>query len=79
MGQTLLGNAASALFYLLPRSGDSISFGVAATADQPWTLDGTGTITPDAVTLNVRASGAPKSQPCDTGPLVLSLDQRFSD
>jgi hypothetical protein len=79
MGQALLGNAANALFNLLPRSGDSIGFGVAATADQPWTLDGTGTITPDAVTLNVRASGAPKGRPCDTGPLVLSLDQRFSD
>lgn len=79
MGQTLLGNAGSAQFSLLPRNGDSISFGFAATATQPWTFNGTGTISPDAVVLNVRASGIPKGQPCDTGPLVLNLDQRFSD
>ena len=43
-GQTLLGNAGSAQFSLLPRSGDSVSFRLAATATQPWTFNGTGTI-----------------------------------
>jgi hypothetical protein len=71
--------AGSAMFSLVPRSGDSFSLGLAATSGQPWTLNGTGTITPDAITLHVRAAGAPAGSPCDTGPLVLNLDQRFAD
>lgn len=79
MGQGLLGNSGSATFSLLPVSGGNFTFGVAPVTGQPWTLGGTGAITPDAVTLNLRATGAPKGRPCDTGPLALNLDQRFVD
>lgn len=73
------GYAGSEEFSLLPRSGNTFTFGLTASASQPWTLTGSGTISPDEITLNVRATGTLGGQPCDTGPLVLHLNQRFSD
>ena len=78
MGQNLLGNAASALFSLLPRSGDSI-----ASASPPRPTSRGRSTAPARSRRRGHAErprlGRPKGQPCDTGPLVLNLDQRFSD
>jgi len=60
-------------FTLLRRQGDAFSFEIAS---DPWTGTVNGTITPDAITLDVHATGAIEGEACDTGALTLTLDGR---
>ena len=46
------------------------------TSDDPWAGTVTGTISPDAITMEVRASATIEGEACDTGALTLTLDQR---
>ena len=57
---------------LLRRRGNGFAFDIAA----PWTGTVTGTISPSAITLEVRASGTIDGDACDSGPLTLTLDGR---
>lgn len=70
--------AGSAEVALLRRQGNSFSFDIAThrTSDEPWSGTVTGTISPDAITMEVRASATIEGEACDTGALMLTLDQR---
>ena len=74
-GSVRVGNAEVAL---LRRQGDAFSFDIAThrTSEEPWTGTITGTISPDAITLEVRASATIEGEVCDTGALTLTLDDR---
>lgn len=63
---------------LLRRQGDASAFDVAThrRGSAPWTGTITGTITPAAITLEVRATATIDGEPCDTGRLSLTLDAR---
>lgn len=65
--------AGSTEVVLLRRQGDAFSFEIAS---GPWTGTVNGTITPDAITLDIHASGTVEGEACDTGALTLTLDQR---
>ena len=58
------------------RQGDGFAFDIAAhrVGTEPWTGTVTGTVSPTAVTLEVRASGTIEGQACDSGPVTLTLD-----
>jgi hypothetical protein len=58
---------------LLRRQGDAFSFAVGS----PWTGTVNGTITADAVTLDIHATGTVEGEVCDTGSLSLTLDDRL--
>jgi hypothetical protein len=62
---------------LLRRSGNSFAFDIAENLKEdssgPWSGTVTGTISPTAMTLDVRASGTIDGEACDTGPLTLTL------
>jgi hypothetical protein len=68
----------SAEVTLLRRQGDAFSFDVAThrTSEEPWSGTVTGTISPAAITVDVRASATIEGEVCDTGALTLTLDQR---
>jgi hypothetical protein len=70
--------AGSAEVVLLRREGNSFSFDVAThrTGEEPWGGTVTGTISPDVITMDVRASATIEGEACDTGALTLTLDQR---
>jgi hypothetical protein len=55
---------------LLPRQGDAFSFAIDS---GPWTGTITGTISPDAIVLEVRATATIEGETCDTGTLALTL------
>jgi hypothetical protein len=76
-GSVRVGNAQVAL---LRRQGNAFSFDIAThrTSEEPWTGTITGTITPDAITLDVRASATIEGETCDTGALTLTLADRGS-
>lgn len=63
---------------LLRRQGDAFSFDVATHREgsEPWAGTVTGTISPAAIALEVRATATIDGQACDTGPLSLTLDGR---
>jgi hypothetical protein len=63
---------------LLRRSGDAFSFDIDShrRGSEPWTGSVTGTIAPDAITLDVRATATIEGEACDTGALTLTLDGR---
>lgn len=63
---------------LLARQGDAFSFDIDShrVGSEPWTGTITGTISPDAITLDVRATATIEGELCDTGALVLTLDGR---
>jgi hypothetical protein len=63
----------SAEVLFLRRQGDALSFAIAS---GPWTGTVNGTITPDAITLDIHATGTVEGEACDTGALSLTLDQR---
>ena len=65
-------------FTLLPRQGNAFGIDIARqqVGSDAWTGSASGTVTPDVVTLNVRATATLDGSACDTGPLVLTLDQR---
>jgi hypothetical protein len=65
--------AGSVKVTLLRRQGDAFSFEIAS---GPWAGTVNGTITPDAITLDVRATGTIEGEACDTGALTLTLDGR---
>jgi hypothetical protein len=78
-GSTAVGvRAGTAEVTLLRRQGDSFSFDIAdhRRGSEPWTGTVTGSISPDAITLDVRATGTIEGEVCDTGPLSLTLDGR---
>jgi hypothetical protein len=56
---------------LLRRQGDAFSFAIDS---EPWTGTVDGTITPDAITMNIHATGTIEGEACDTGALTLTLD-----
>ncbi len=58
---------------LLRRSGNAFSFPF---ADDGWTGTASGTISRAAVELDLRATGTFDGQPCDTGPVHLTLPAR---
>ena len=72
--------AGTAKVALLRRQGDAFSIDIARhrQGPEPWTGTITGTISPDAITLDVRASGTIEGEACDTGALTLTLDDRGS-
>jgi hypothetical protein len=63
---------------LLSRQGDAFSFDIAShrRGSAPWTGTVTGTISPAAITLDVRATATIEGEVCDTGALSLTLDGR---
>ena len=63
---------------LLRRQGDAFSFDIDShrQGSEPWTGTVTGTITPDAITLDIRATATIEGENCDTGALTLTLDGR---
>jgi hypothetical protein len=63
---------------LLARQGDAFSFDLDShvRGSEPWTGTVNGTITPDAITLDIHASGTIDGEVCDTGALSLTLDGR---
>jgi len=63
---------------LLRRQGDTFSFDIAGhrRGSEPWTGTVTGTISPAAITLEVRATATIDGELCDSGPLSLTLDER---
>jgi hypothetical protein len=78
-GSTAVGlRVGTAEVTLLRRDGDAFSFDIAThrVGSEPWTGTVTGTITPDAITLEIRATGTIEGELCDTGPLSLTLDGR---
>ncbi|MGZ8634625.1 MAG: hypothetical protein ACXWZZ_12350 [Solirubrobacteraceae bacterium] len=60
---------------LLRRRGNGFAFDIAAHRrdSAPWAGTVTGTISPTAITLQVRATGTIEGDVCDSGPLVLTL------
>lgn len=58
---------------LLRRQGDAFTFAIDSA---PWTGTVNGAITPDAITLDIRATGTVEGEACDTGALTLTLDGR---
>lgn len=78
-GSTVVGlRVGTAEVTLLRRQGDSFSFDIAdhRRGSEPWTGTVTGSISSDAITLDVRATGTIEGEVCDTGPLSLTLDGR---
>ena len=69
----------SAEVALLRRQGDAFSFDVATdrSNEEPWTGTISGTISPDAIVLDVRANATIEGEVCDTGALTLTLDERL--
>jgi hypothetical protein len=63
---------------LLRREGDTFSFDIDShrRGQEPWTGAVMGTISPDAITLDVRATATIEGETCDTGALSLTLDGR---
>ncbi len=63
---------------MLRRQGDRFAFDVAEhrTGSGEWTGTVTGTISPTAMTLEIRASATIDGSACDTGALTLVLDRR---
>jgi hypothetical protein len=63
---------------LLHRDGNRFAFDIAEHRrdSSPWTGSVTGTISPSAITLEIRASGTIDGDVCDSGPLTLTLDRR---
>jgi hypothetical protein len=63
---------------LLRRQGNDFAFDIAEHRHDsaPWTGTVTGTISPTAITLNIRATGAIDGDVCDSGPVSLTLDGR---
>jgi hypothetical protein len=63
---------------LFPREGNGFAFDIAAHRrdSAPWTGTVTGTISPGAITLEIRATGTIDGDVCDTGALTLTLDRR---
>jgi hypothetical protein len=70
--------AGQAKVTLMRRQGNSFAFDIAdhRVGSDPWAGTVTGTISPSAVTLDVRATGTIDGEACDSGPLSLTLDQR---
>jgi hypothetical protein len=78
-GSTEFGlRVGSAEVTLLRRQGDAFSFDIAThrRGSEPWTGTVTGTISRAAITLDVRATATIEGELCDTGQLLLTLDDR---
>jgi hypothetical protein len=65
---------------LMRRRGNSFAFEIAdhRRGADPWSGTVTGTISPTAITLDVRATGTIDGDVCDSGPVSLTLDRRAS-
>ena len=65
---------------LMRRSGNRFAFDIAdhRKGSDPWAGTITGTITPAAITLDIRATGTIDGEACDSGPVTLTLDRRAS-
>jgi hypothetical protein len=63
---------------LLRRNGDAFTFDIDShrISEEPWTGTVSGTISPDAVTLTIHATGTIEGEACDTGALTLTLADR---
>jgi hypothetical protein len=63
---------------LLRRQGNTFAFDIATNrrSAEPWAGTITGTISPTAITLDVRAIATIEGDQCDTGALTLRLDDR---
>jgi hypothetical protein len=65
-------------FYVLPRERNSFSVPFSSDIVTPpgWSGSITGTISPNAITVNGRVTGSFDGQACDSGPFTLTADQR---
>jgi len=65
---------------LMRRSGNRFAFDIAEhrKGSDPWAGTITGTISPTAITLDIRATGTIDGEACDSGPVTLTLDRRAS-
>ena len=73
------GGSGEAAFNLVRRSGNNFSLSLLPGPGQPWTVTGNGIVRPDGVSVNVRASGAPRGAACDTGPLAFDANRRYEN
>jgi hypothetical protein len=66
---------------LLRRSGNEFAFDLAGhpKGEGSWSGNVTGTISAEAITLNLHATGTADGYTCDSGPQTLTLDQRLSN
>lgn len=71
--------AGQAAVTLMRRQGNGFAFDIAEhrRGAGAWTGTVTGTISPTAITLDVRATGTIEGETCDSGPLSLTLDRRL--
>ena len=67
--------AGTAEVALLRRAGSAFTFDIAENAvrSEGWTGNVAGTIAPDAIRLNMRATGTIAGSSCDTGPMSFSI------
>jgi hypothetical protein len=72
--------AGQAAVTLMRREGTRFAFDIAQhrKGSDPWTGGVIGTISPSAITLEIRATGTIDGDVCDSGPLTLRLDRRSS-
>jgi hypothetical protein len=77
-GSVGLAQGGEATVTLLPRQGNAFSIGLqpGAPPGNDWTASISGTIAPDAITLNLRATATVGGLACDSGPVTLTADQR---
>jgi hypothetical protein len=63
---------------LLPRRANAFSFDIARylVGSDPWSGSVSGTIAPNAVALQLQATGSFDGSTCDSGPVSLALDKR---
>ena len=73
-GGVRVGNARVTL---LRRQGNAFTFDIAKHRDdeEPWNGTVSGTISPTAIVLNIRATGTIEGMTCDSGPLSFALDR----
>lgn len=64
---------------LMRRQGNAFAFDIAdhRHGSAPWAGHVTGTISPTAITLELRATGTIDGDVCDSGPVSLTLDRRL--
>jgi hypothetical protein len=76
-GSLTTAHAGTADITVLRRQGNAFSFDIASHLLRPDAWSGTvsGVVGPNAITLNLHASGVFDGSTCDTGPVSLTLDQ----
>jgi hypothetical protein len=72
--------AGSADFAVLRRTGNAFGFAIPPylpdSTPYRWEGSVSGTVSPNAIVLNIRATGTFDGSSCDSGPVSVTLDQR---